>query len=112
MASTTKVTTAQPTVKKNDSSLTLSGWFTKKAEAFDKGRFVWSTLLLTLQSCLGSVACMYIFKSNAGDTALSLSAIITMVANSVFLAQAPAKWCLAITYFSMLLNLVIILLTI
>ncbi|MBX3165099.1 MAG: hypothetical protein KF900_11525 [Bacteroidetes bacterium] len=95
------------TTKNNQSQTAagVDGWFNRQAEKFEASRFFWMSIYLTVQSCLGSVACMYILKNNASDIMLVSCAAVTMGANAVFISQGPGKWCLLSFYISVLLNL-------
>jgi hypothetical protein len=84
-------------------------WFTKQAEKFEAGRFFWMSLLITVQTCLGSIACGYILQNTESVFMLSAGALLTMGANAVMIAQAPAKICLAMAYLSILANTLFIL---
>lgn len=65
-------------------------------------------MFITMQSCLGSVACMYILQTKASDVWLMLCAMVTMGCNAVLIAQAPPKWCLVSFYLSMLVNALLV----
>lgn len=79
-------------------------WFTKQAENFEKSRLGWMAIYITVQSCIGSIACMYILKNAAGDGMLLSAAIVTMLCNAVFIAQGSGKLCLFLFYLSIVLN--------
>lgn len=83
-------------------------WFSLQAERFDSSRFGAMTIMMTTQSCLGSVAVMYALKM---DDYLFLSIItaMTMASNGAFIAQAPSKWCLALFYGSVATSVLTIL---
>ncbi len=83
-------------------------FFEKQVLKFDNARFAWMAMGITLQSCLGSVACMYILKNNGGDVPLILCATVTMASNAFFIAQAPSKWCVGGFYLSVILNAIFI----
>jgi len=82
-------------------------WFDRQALQFEESRFAAMTILLTLQSCIGSIAVMFALQHDA-VVQLCLSAAVTMGANSLFIAQGPAKWCLGSFYISIIVNLIII----
>ncbi len=63
----------------------------------------------TPESCLGSIASMFILQHQAGDFALALCASVTMACNAIFIAQAPAKWCVGSFYLSMIVNTLFVL---
>lgn len=94
----------------NTNELT-NNWFDKQAQSFEVNRFGAMTLMMTAQSCWGSVAAMYALKAD-NIVLLAVCAAVTMASNSAFIAQSPAKWCLGIFYTSVIANLVILLLTI
>ncbi len=83
-------------------------WFERQALQFEESRFAAMTILLTLQSCIGSIAVMFALQQEA-IIQLCLSAVVTMGANSLFIAQGPAKWCIGSFYVSIILNFTIIL---
>ncbi|MCW3103670.1 MAG: hypothetical protein JWO09_2110 [Bacteroidetes bacterium] len=87
----------------------ISAWFESQAAWFEDSRFAMMTLMITVQSCIGSIACMYIFQNNAADIWFILCTAITMGTNAMFIAQAPAKICLASLYLSILVNSILIL---
>ena len=88
---------------------TLATLFDKHALWFEEARFPLMTLMMTLQSCIGSIACMYIFQNNASDIMFIICAVITMAANAMFISQAPAKICLVAFYISLIGNTAFIL---
>ena len=93
-------------------SVTMTNnWFDKQAQSFEVNRFGAMALMMTAQSCWGSVAAMYALKAD-NIVLLVVCAAVTMASNSAFIAQSPAKWCLGIFYTSVIANLVILLLTI
>lgn len=80
-------------------------WFEQMALGFEESRFFWMTMIITVQSCLGSIACMFILQNDTGIMALAGCAAVTMSCNAVLIAQSPARWCLAFFGLSVLLNL-------
>lgn len=82
---------------------TTNTWFTQKAIEFNEKRFASMTWMITVQSCLGSIAVMYILMQ-PNILLLSICAIITMASNAAFISQAPAKWCLSLFYSSIIIN--------
>ena len=86
----------------------LSGTLSRYVVSFEEDRFAAMTILITFQSCLGSVAAYYALVDDA-FVGLYVAAVVTMAANSAFIAQAPAKWCLAIFYTSVIANALVIL---
>lgn len=83
--------------------------FNDYLEFFEKNRFGAMTLMMTFQSCFGSIAAMYTFITN-NMVQLALIAVVTMASNAAFIAQASAKWCLSIFAVSVLTNLLLIIL--
>lgn len=108
-------TTISGTTKEGASSIAtahsgnfISNWFNRQTAAFEESRFGLMTIYITIQSCLGSFACMYVLENNGPDLPLILTAAVTMWANAMFIAQASAKWCMIIFYLSILTNATII----
>jgi hypothetical protein len=93
-------TTTLPTVR--------TRWFAKQAEALETNRFGWMALMIMVQSCIGSIACMYILRNDAGDLMLAACAAVTMGSNATLIAQANAKLCLAVFYLSIVVNTILI----
>ena len=62
--------------------------------AVEHNRFGLLPILLTIQSCLGSVAVCYIsgLEEQSQVILLSIVAAVTMGANGAAIAQAPMKW--------------------
>lgn len=87
----------------------LVAWFNRNASSFEERRFAAMCVMITIQSCLGSIACMYILQSEGSMSMLMSGAAITMGSNSAFIAQAPPKWCLSIFYISIVVNSLLIL---
>ncbi len=85
-----------------------AGWLTRQAEVYDRYRFGLLPILITLQSCLGSIACMYVLKGDMGEVMLAFCAAITMGCNALFIAQAGAKLSLIGLYISLLINTLLI----
>ena len=103
--------TEQTAVNQVESASFLSSWFSRQDALFNEYRFGMMAIFLTLQSCLGSVACMYILQSNASDLLLIGCASITMASNAAFIAMAPTRWCLAMFYLSLVFNTISIFVT-
>lgn len=63
-------------------------------EAVEHNRFGLLPILLTVQSCLGSIAVCYIsgLEDQIQVVLLSVVAGVTMGANGAAIAQAPMKW--------------------
>lgn len=95
--------------KNNQTAAGVDGWFNRQIEKFESTRLGWMAIYITIQSCLGSIACMHILQSKAGDVTLASCAAVTMGCNAIFIAQGPGKWCLISFYLSVVLNVVFIL---
>jgi hypothetical protein len=103
---------AQREAYKNQSQKGIDTWFNEKAIKFEESRFFWMAAYITVQSCLGSVACGFILQNHASTLMLCACAAITMGANAVLIALGPPKLCLTIVYLSILLNTIFILINI
>lgn len=86
----------------------ITRWFHKQEADFDRTRYGHMVLLLTFQSCLGSVACMYNLQNVDSLFLLIVSATITMWSNAMFIAQSQAKWSLLVFYASVIINTAIL----
>lgn len=93
--------------KSPPSKVTIQQRIAKHTAQFEESRFAAMTIMITFQSCLGSIAAYYALINDA-EVSLYLSAMVTMAANAVFLAQSPAKICLAVFYGSVVTNFIII----
>ncbi len=80
----------------------------RQMEWFDTNRFGLMTVFITVQSCLGGIAAMYILQGGASNFMLSICSMVTMGANAMMIAQASAKACLLATYGSILVNAALI----
>lgn len=87
------------------------GWYDKQVLAFEANRFGAMTLMMTAQSCWGSIAVMFSLRVNI-IFLVAVSAAVTMASNSVFIAQGPARWCLGTFYASIVTNLIVIIINI
>ena len=82
-------------------------WIDRQVKAFEFNRFALMAILITLQSCLGSITAMFSLQHDNYLT-LAIVAALTMGANSAFIAQASAKTYLAFFYTSVVVNFVLI----
>lgn len=89
---------------------TNGSWFDKQAVLFEERRFGAMALMMTAQSCWGSVVAMYALKAD-NIVFLAICTALTMASNATFIAQSPAKWCLSIFYISVITNLLLLLIT-
>ena len=85
-----------------------TNWFSLQAERFETSRFGAMTIMMTAQSCLGSVAAMLALKHNNYGFLMLVTAF-TMASNSAFIAQSPAKWCVGLFYGSVAISVLSIL---
>ncbi|PWH81312.1 hypothetical protein [Brumimicrobium oceani] len=85
-------------------------WLVEQERNFEKNRFGAMTIMITFQSCLGSVAAMLAIQDNNWFL-VGVVAVLTMSANSMFIAQADAKPCIITFYVSIIANAFIILLS-
>ena len=80
-----------------------TSWIDNQAQQFEVNRFGLMTIMMTVQSAWGSILAMSaLMKDNY--VMLAIGVAVTMAANAAFIAQSPAKWCLAIFYTSILTN--------
>jgi hypothetical protein len=80
-----------------------------QAQQFERARFGWMAILITLQSCVGAVACLFVSKDPSDIISLAIGAAVTMGSNALFIALAPPKVCIAGFYISMIANITMIL---
>lgn len=85
-------------------------WLVKQERNFEKNRFGAMTVMLTFQSCWGSVAAMLAIQDDNWFL-VSVVAVLTMSSNAMFIAQADAKPCILTFYLSVFVNAIIILLS-
>lgn len=94
----------------SSSNISSNGWFNRQVDGFESARFGWMAMLIIIQSCLGSIACMYILKNNGSDVMLVTGAVVTLISNSVLIAQGSGKLCLSLFYISIIVNTIFVLL--
>ncbi len=75
---------------------------------YEENRFGAMTLMITFQSCYGSVASMLALMQNS-MVVLALCTIVTMASNAAFIAQCPAKWCVRMFGLSVITNTILLL---
>lgn len=86
------------------------GWLAKQEATFEENRFGAMTIMITFQSCLGSIAAMLCIQNDLW-LLVSVVAVLTMSSNAMFIAQADAKPCILTFYLSVIVNAGIILAT-
>jgi hypothetical protein len=104
METVKNATATVASLKTKSQSKGIDTWFNKHADKFEVNRFGWMTALITIQSCIGSIAAAYLLQNHASDISLALCAVLTMAANAIFIAQGSAKLCLAVFYVSVVVN--------
>lgn len=95
----------------NTSQKTTNSWYQKQVIDFEANRYGAMTLMMTLQSCWGSVAAMFGLLLLESYVVLGIAAVVTLSSNAVFIAQSPAKWCLNTFFVSIGVNALLLLLT-
>ncbi|MCT4582109.1 MAG: hypothetical protein N4A35_11875 [Flavobacteriales bacterium] len=80
----------------------------KLVNYFEENRFGAMTLMITFQSCYGSVAAMLALMHNA-MIILTICTLVTMASNATFIAQSPAQWCVSMFSFSVITNSLLLL---
>ncbi len=93
-------------------ALPSGNWYQRQVDAFERGRLAWLSIYIIAHSCWGSIACMYVLLNNANVAQLAICAGVVMASNAMFIAQAPAKWCINVFYLSIVLNTIILLINI
>lgn len=83
------------------------GWLLKQEATFERHRFGAMTVMLTFQSCLGSVAAMVCMQKDLW-LFVGIIAFLTMASNAMFIAQAEAKPCILTFYLSVVASALII----
>lgn len=88
-----------------------SRWYglEEQEKGFEGARFGWMAILLTLQSCVGAIACMLVSINGSSIALLAICAAVTMGSNALFIALASARLCLIGFYASMTVNILLIL---
>jgi hypothetical protein len=79
--------------------------FASQAAGFEEARYFWMSVLMTAQSCIGAIACMFILYGGGNVIALAACAAVTMGSNAMFIGLAGPRTCLAVLYFSVALNI-------
>ena len=87
--------------------VTQNGWFGSQVKFFESSRYAVLPLLMLIQSCIGSIACMTIFHAQAGVAMLSVCVMVTMLCNTALIAQMSAKWCIGTFYLSVIINILL-----
>lgn len=85
----------------------MARMFNNQVAYFEENRFAVMAMLMIVQSCVGSIACMYVLPDE-GFWRLAVCVFATMGTNAFFIAQANAKLCIAMTYVSLFVNTLLI----
>jgi len=86
----------------------LSKWFNRQAAQFEKTRFGMMAIYITIQSCLGAIAAMFVLQNDASIFFVATAAALAMAGNAVFIAQGSAKACLSLFYLNVIGNTLLI----
>lgn len=84
-----------------------NNWYQKQLANYEANRYGAMTLMITLQSCWGSIAAMYSLV-NENFISLGIVAVMTLASNAAFIAQSPAKWCLNTFYTSLIISTIVL----
>lgn len=95
---------AEKTERKN----ILAQVFNDQIKGFENYRYGMMSFYIILQSCIGSIACMYLLQINASMMLLLPGAMATMMANAVLISQSPGKWSMLSVNISLIMNIAII----
>ncbi len=87
----------------------LTKWFNRQAGQFEQTRFGMMAIYITIQSCLGAIAAMFVLQNDANIFFVAAAAALAMAGNAVFIAQGSAKLCLAMFYLNVIANTILIL---
>lgn len=87
----------------------IATWFNKQADQFEQTRFGIMAIYITIQSCLGAIAAMYVLQNDANILFVATAAALAMAGNAVFIAQGNAKLCLGMFYLNVVGNTILIL---
>lgn len=79
-------------------------WFQNQVKTFEESRFAAMAIMMTAQSCLGSVV-VALIEGKQNLPFVAVCAALTMASNAAFIAQMPSKWCLSFFYASIIVNL-------
>ena len=83
-------------------------WYKKQLNYFDKHVFAMMSMYMIIQSCLGSIASMFVIYNHGNDVFMTLSVALAMGCNAMLLAQAGAKLAVGSFYLSIIVNAIIL----
>ncbi len=90
--------------KTTNSTFNLSEWAATQAQKFEDARFGMMCMYIIIQSCIASIAAMFVLQNHAHIALLSTTAALAMGTNALFIAQGKAKLCLGAFYISVIVN--------
>ncbi|MAY84810.1 MAG: hypothetical protein CMP59_11825 [Flavobacteriales bacterium] len=83
-------------------------WYDIQVTKFERSRFGAMAMMLAIQTCWGSIAAGLSYD-NETILNLAICGSVTMLNNTVLIAQGPAKWCVSVFSIATIVNTVIIL---
>lgn len=83
-----------------------NNWFNNLVAKYEAQYFGATALMMTLQSCIGGIAAMYIMQTN-NYILLAITVAVTMASNTAFIAQIPAKTALKFFAISVVINFIL-----
>lgn len=78
--------------------------FQKQLASFESAPYGMMGFYLTLQSCIGGIACMILLQSYVSIWVLMPCAMATMMCNALLISQASNKWSVIVFDISIILN--------
>lgn len=78
--------------------------FNQQVAQFDTASYGMMGFYLTLQSCLGGIACMYLLMSYVPVWVMMPCAMVTMLCNALLISQASTKWSVILFDLSIIIN--------
>lgn len=92
----------------SSSSLTLSARYNRLIETLKFSYYGIIAMTMTIGSCLGAIATMYVFQNDAALWQFVLALGIAMANNVAAISQAPMKWVANIFILNVIINTIII----
>lgn len=78
--------------------------FNQQVEQFEGASYGMMGFYLTLQSCLGGIACMFLLMSYVPVWVMMPCAMVTMLCNALLISQASNKWSVFLFDLSIIIN--------
>lgn len=95
-------------MRTNILSMNSDNFFVRKLNQqiaqFESASYGMMGFYLTLQSCLGGIACMFLLQSYVPIWVMMPCAIITMMCNAFLISQASTKWSVILFDLSIIIN--------